>query len=56
MPGIMERWKLFKHPAIVNVTVSGDASTQVLNYTAKERRTIFKPWSIICRTASRSSL
>ena len=36
MPGIMERWKLFKHPAIVNVTVSGDASTQVLNYTAKE--------------------
>lgn len=36
MPGIMERWRLFKHPAIVNVTVSGDASTQVLNYTAKE--------------------
>lgn len=36
MPGIIQRWKLFKQPTVVNVTVSGDASTQVLNYTARE--------------------
>lgn len=36
MPGIIERWKLFKKPSIVNVTLSGDASTQVINLSAKE--------------------
>ena len=36
MPGILERWRLMKQPSIVNVTISGDASTQVLNYSAKE--------------------
>lgn len=36
MPSIAERWRLFKKPSIINVTVSGDASTQVLNLTAKE--------------------
>jgi len=32
----MDRWRLFRQPAVVNVTISGDASTQVLNYTAKQ--------------------
>ncbi len=36
MPSIMDRWRLFRHPAVVNVTISGDASTQVLNLTAKQ--------------------
>jgi HK97 family phage portal protein len=36
MPSIMERWRLFRNPAVVNVTISGDASTQVLNLTAKQ--------------------
>ena len=36
MPSIMERWRTFKRPAVVNITISGDASTQVLNYTAKQ--------------------
>ena len=36
MPNIMERWRAFKRPAVVNITISGDASTQVLNYTAKQ--------------------
>src|SRR5574344_1313732 len=36
MPSIMDRWRLFRHRAVVNVTISGDASTQVLNLTAKQ--------------------
>ena len=37
MPGILERWRLFARPNVnVSVSVSGDAPTQVLNYTAKE--------------------
>jgi len=36
MPSIVERWRMFKRPAVVNVTISGDASTQVLNFTAKQ--------------------
>ena len=36
MPGIIQRWSLFRRPSIVNVSISGDASTQVLNYTAKQ--------------------
>ena len=36
MPSIMERWRLMKRPSVINVTVSGDASTQVLNLNAKE--------------------
>ena len=36
MPSIFERWKLFKRPSIINVTLSGDASTQVLNLDAKQ--------------------
>ena len=36
MASIFERWRLVSKPSIVNVTVSGDASTQVLNMTATE--------------------
>ena len=36
MPSIIERWNLFKRPAVINVSLSGDASTQVLNLSAKE--------------------
>lgn len=36
MPGITERWKIFKKPSVINVTLSGDASTQVINLSAKE--------------------
>ncbi len=36
MPSIGERWRIFKRPAVYNITVSGDASTQVLNLSAKE--------------------
>lgn len=36
MPSIMERWRLMKRPSVINVTLSGDASTQVLNLSAKE--------------------
>ena len=36
MPSIMERWRMMRKPSIINVTVSGDASTQVLNLNAKE--------------------
>lgn len=33
MPSIFERWRMTK-PSVINVTVSGDASTQVLNLSA----------------------
>lgn len=36
MASIFERWRLINRPSVINVTVSGDASTQVLNMTAKE--------------------
>ena len=36
MPSILERWRLLKKPSVVNVTISGDASTQVLNLSARE--------------------
>lgn len=36
MPGILERWGLIKKPTVINVTISGDASTQVLNMKARE--------------------
>lgn len=36
MASIFERWRLASAPTVVNVTVSGDASTQVLNMKAKE--------------------
>ena len=36
MPSIAERWRIFRRPAVYNITVTGDASTQVLNMTAKE--------------------
>lgn len=36
MPTIMERWRLFKKPSVINVSISGDASNQVLNLSAKE--------------------
>lgn len=36
MPSIIERWKQFKSPAVINVSISGDASAQVLNLSAKE--------------------
>ena len=36
MASIFERWRLASKPYIVNVTLQGDASTQVLNMKAKE--------------------
>ena len=36
MPSIFERWRKVSIPSVINVTVSGDASTQVLNMTAAE--------------------
>ena len=36
MPSIFERWRLASAPQVINVTLNGDASTQVLNMKAKE--------------------
>lgn len=36
MPSIFERWRVVSKPSVINVTINGDASTQVLNYTARE--------------------
>lgn len=36
MASIFERWRIASKPSIVNVTIHGDASTQVLNMKAKE--------------------
>ncbi|MBQ1294982.1 MAG: hypothetical protein IIY21_13150 [Clostridiales bacterium] len=36
MPSIFERWRMVSKPSVINVTLSGDASTQVLNMTAAE--------------------
>lgn len=36
MASIFERWRLINRPSVINVTVSGDASTQVLNMSARE--------------------
>lgn len=36
MPSIFERWRIVSKPSVINITVNGDASTQVLNLTAKE--------------------
>lgn len=36
MASIFERWRLINRPSVINVTVKGDASTQVLNMTARE--------------------
>ena len=36
MASIFERWRMVSKPSIINVTLSGDASTQVLNMTATE--------------------
>ena len=36
MASIFERWRLASAPSVINVTVQGDASTQVLNMKAKE--------------------
>jgi len=36
MASIFERWRMASRPSVINVTVSGDASTQVLNMKAKE--------------------
>ena len=36
MASIFERWRMISRPSIVNITLSGDASTQVLNMTATE--------------------
>ena len=36
MASIFERWRLASAPSVINVTVKGDASTQVLNMKAKE--------------------
>ena len=36
MASIFERWRIASRPSVINVTVNGDASAQVLNLTAKE--------------------
>lgn len=36
MLSILERWRMVSKPLVINVTLSGDASTQVLNMTAAE--------------------
>lgn len=36
MASIFERWRMASRPSVINVTVNGDASTQVLNLKAKE--------------------
>lgn len=36
MASIFERWRMVSKPSIINVTLSGDTSTQVLNMTATE--------------------
>ena len=36
MPSIAERWRMLWRPTVVNINLNGDASTQVLNLTAKE--------------------
>jgi len=36
MASIFERWRLASKPSVINITVKGDASTQVLNMKAKE--------------------
>ena len=36
MPSIFERWRTVSKPSVINVTLNGDASTQVLNLTARE--------------------
>lgn len=36
MASIFERWRMASRPSVINVTVTGDASTQVLNMKAKE--------------------
>ena len=33
---IFERWRAASRPSVINVTISGDASTQVLNMRARE--------------------
>ncbi|MBR2389707.1 MAG: phage portal protein [Mogibacterium sp.] len=36
MPSIAEIWRMLWRPTVVNINLNGDASTQVLNLTAKE--------------------
>lgn len=36
MASIFERWRIASRPSVINVTLTGDASTQVLNMKAKE--------------------
>lgn len=36
MASIFERWRVASAPSVINITVQGDASTQVLNMKAKE--------------------
>ena len=36
MASIFERWRMASRPSVINITVKGDASTQVLNMKAKE--------------------
>lgn len=36
MASIFERWRMASRPSVINVTVNGDANTQVLNMKAKE--------------------
>lgn len=36
MASILQRWRLASKPSVINVRVTGDASTQVLNMTARE--------------------
>ena len=36
MASIFQRWRTISKPSVINVTLSGDASTQVLNMSARE--------------------
>ena len=36
MASIFERWRIASRPSVINITLTGDASTQVLNMKAKE--------------------
>ena len=36
MPTIFDKWRLASRPSVINISINGDASTQVLNLTARE--------------------
>ena len=36
MPTIFDKWLKASRPSVINISINGDASTQVLNLTARE--------------------